>query len=156
MFGIRFVHDTLDKAVRRMCSLSGIAGFRTNHSLRATTATRLYQAGVDEQLVMEKTGHRSVEGVRSYKRTSEHQQQQFSDILSGFNNPTTPTTSLSLIQPSQQLSETQSVEQGKSGDMSINCSSTSKNLTMSFTQTPSFNIQGCMVTINNITHSASS
>ena len=146
-------HDTLDKAVRRMCSLSGIPGFRTNHTLRATAATRLYQAGVDEQLVMEKTGHRSVEGVRSYKRTSEHQQQQISDILSGFNNPT---TSLSLIQPLQQLSETQSVEQGNSGDMSINHSSTSKNLTMSFTQTPSFNIQGCMVTINNITHSASS
>lgn len=42
----------------------------TNHSLRATCATRLYQAGVDEQIIMERTGHRSVEGVRAYKRTS--------------------------------------------------------------------------------------
>lgn len=31
----------------------------TNHSLRATAATRLYAAGVDEQLIAEKTGHRS-------------------------------------------------------------------------------------------------
>jgi len=30
-------------------------------SLRATAATRLYKAGVDEQLVMERTGHRSLE-----------------------------------------------------------------------------------------------
>ena len=37
----------------------------------ATAATRLYNAGVDEQLIMETTGHRSLEGVRSYKRTSE-------------------------------------------------------------------------------------
>ena len=50
-------HDMLDKTVARMCSLGGIGGYGTGHSLRATAATRLYQAGVDEQLVMEKTGH---------------------------------------------------------------------------------------------------
>ena len=76
-------HDTLDKTVARMCSLGGIGGYRTNHSLRTTAATRLYQAGVDGQLVMEKTGHRSIEGVRSYKHTSEQQLQQLSDILHG-------------------------------------------------------------------------
>ena len=32
-------------------------------SLRATATSRLYHAGVDEQLVMEVTGHCSVEGV---------------------------------------------------------------------------------------------
>ena len=63
-------HNTLDQTVARLCSMAGITGFRTNHSLRSTTATRLYQAGVDEQLIMETTGHRSLEGVRSYKRTS--------------------------------------------------------------------------------------
>ena len=53
----------------------------TVHSLRATTATRLYQSGVDEQLVMERTGHRSIDGIRSYKRTSTQQQEALSDIL---------------------------------------------------------------------------
>ena len=43
--------------------LSGIAGYKTNHSLRATATTHLYQCGVDEQMVMELTGHRSLEGV---------------------------------------------------------------------------------------------
>ena len=54
-----------------MCNDAGIEGYRTNHSLRATNATRLFSAGADEQLIMEKTGHRSVDGVRSYKRTSD-------------------------------------------------------------------------------------
>ena len=31
--------------------------------------------------IMERTGHRSLEGVRSYKRTSEQQRQALSDIL---------------------------------------------------------------------------
>ena len=36
---------------------------------------------MDKQLVMERTGHRSLEGVRSYKRTSDTQQEALSDIL---------------------------------------------------------------------------
>ena len=58
-----------------MCSQAGIPGYKTNHSLRATTVTHLYHAGIDEQLIMERTGHHSVDGVRSYmyKRTSQEQ-----------------------------------------------------------------------------------
>lgn len=55
-------------------------GFFSNHSLRATASTRLYLAGVDEQLVAEKTGHRSV-SVKNYKRTSEDQEKRVSDIV---------------------------------------------------------------------------
>ena len=36
---------------------------------------------MDEQQIMERTGHRSTEAVRSYKRTSTHQQQEVSSIL---------------------------------------------------------------------------
>lgn len=64
-----------------LCSSAGIAGYKTNHSLRATATSRLYHSGVDEQLVMERTGHRSVEGVCSYKRTSDQQREVLSDIL---------------------------------------------------------------------------
>ena len=41
----------------------------------ATITSRLYQSGINEQLVMERTDHRSVEGVRSYKRTSDEQRE---------------------------------------------------------------------------------
>ena len=126
-----------------------------NHSLRATAATRLYQAGVDEQLVMEKTGHRSIEGVRSYKHTSEQQLQQLSDILHGssstVNYPSHSSTA-SLIQPVQQPLAVQANQRDNSTEISVHHNSASKNMTMNFTQTPSFIIQGCMVTINNITH----
>ena len=40
-------------------------------------ASRLFQPGIDEQLIMEKTV-----GVRSYKRTCIEQQETMSDILS--------------------------------------------------------------------------
>ena len=74
-------HCTLSGTMARLCKSAGISGFKTNHSLRATTATRLYQAGVDEQLIMERTGHHSIDGVRSYKRTNAEQQENLSDIL---------------------------------------------------------------------------
>lgn len=80
-------HNTLQNTVGRLCKKAGFKGLRTNHSLRATTATRLYQHGVDEQLVMEMTGHRSVDGVRSYKRTSSEQREELSNILSRNKRP---------------------------------------------------------------------
>ena len=45
-------HAALAGTVSKMCRLAGISGYKTNHSLRATAATRLYQAGIDEQLIM--------------------------------------------------------------------------------------------------------
>ena len=72
-------HNPLNNIVREMCKTAGISGYKTNDSLRATSATRLYQAGVDEQLIMERTGHRSLDGVRSYKRTSDEQRVVLSD-----------------------------------------------------------------------------
>lgn len=63
--------NTLSKMVEKFCSTAGVKGRKTNHSLRATCATRLYESGIDEQLIMERTGHASVQGVRCYKRTSD-------------------------------------------------------------------------------------
>lgn len=72
----------LSNTVADICSNAGLTGFRTNHSLRASAASRLHNAGVDEQLICEVTGHRS-NAVRSYKRTSEGQKRRLSDILQG-------------------------------------------------------------------------
>ena len=68
------VHS-LANTVKCLCEKGGICGYKTNHSLRVTTATRLYQSGADEQLIMERTGHRSTDGVRVYKRSSAEQQE---------------------------------------------------------------------------------
>jgi hypothetical protein len=55
-------------------------GFFSNHSLRATCASRLYHSGIDEQLISRQTGHRSL-AIREYKRTSSDQQLELSKIL---------------------------------------------------------------------------
>ena len=39
----------------------------TNHSVRVTAETRPFHKGVDEQLIMEHTGHRSLDSVRTSK-----------------------------------------------------------------------------------------
>ncbi|CAC5422106.1 unnamed protein product [Mytilus coruscus] len=69
--------------VKRLCASIGLTGKRTNHSLRASAATRLYNAGIEEQRVAETTGHRS-NAVRVYRRTSADQQIEASNILYGF------------------------------------------------------------------------
>ena len=58
--------NSLANFVKEICNKSGIGGHHTKHSLRATTATKLFQQGVDEQLIMARTGHRSVEGKCVY------------------------------------------------------------------------------------------
>ena len=74
-------HNTLSKTVRRLCKSANIDGFKTNHSLRVTAATRLFQSGTDEQLIMDRTGHRSIDGIRAYKRISQDQEKEVSSVL---------------------------------------------------------------------------
>lgn len=75
-------HNTLQKTVSRLCQSAGFSGHFTNHSLRATNATRLFEAKVDEQLIMQRTGHRS-SAVREYKRIGEKLRAATSDVLNG-------------------------------------------------------------------------
>ena len=54
--------------MKNMCMQIGVEG-KTNHSLRATGATRLFEANVPEKLIQERTGHRSIDALRMYERT---------------------------------------------------------------------------------------
>jgi len=67
--------------VKCLCQKAGIGGYKTNHSLRVTVATRLFQNGMDEQLIMERTGHRSTDGIQAYKRSCNEQQALVSRVL---------------------------------------------------------------------------
>ena len=64
-----------------LCKMADISGYKTNHSLRVTSVTRLLQSRADEQLIMAHTGQRSVDGVRTYKRASEEQRKSLSTVL---------------------------------------------------------------------------
>jgi len=59
---------------------AGYKGHYTNHSLKVSTATRLYSAGI-EQLIMARSGHSSVSGLHTYKRKVEKLQEITSDVL---------------------------------------------------------------------------
>ena len=61
---------------------------QTIHCMRVTNATRLFQCGVEEQLIMTRTGHRSVSGVRTYKRVLDDQKETLSNILNSTTNAT--------------------------------------------------------------------
>ena len=74
-------HNVLGGVVKRLCESAGLQGHYTNHSLRATAATRLFEAGVNEQLIMQRTGHSTTAGVRSYKRVGEKLRSITSDVL---------------------------------------------------------------------------
>ena len=60
--------NRLCTAIGEMCQAAGLPGHYTNHSLCAMMATKLYQNNIDEQMIMEITGHCSL-AIRSYKRT---------------------------------------------------------------------------------------
>ena len=54
---------------------------KTNHSLRATGATAMFQANMPEKIIQKTTGHRSLEALRSYERISTQQHQAVSRVL---------------------------------------------------------------------------
>ncbi|CAC5423224.1 unnamed protein product [Mytilus coruscus] len=72
--------NKLEVVVKTVMGKAGIDAFYTNHSLRATTATRLFNANIPEQLIREQIGHRS-NALWSYSRSSEPQKRKVSEIL---------------------------------------------------------------------------
>ena len=74
--------NKLQGMVCDICTDAKIPGYFTNHSLRATAATRLYHNDFDEQIIQEITGHRSL-AVREYKRTSNTQKCEASGCIMG-------------------------------------------------------------------------
>lgn len=60
---------------------SGIGVHYTNHSLRATAITRLFNNGVEEKIIAETSGHRSTKALRVYERTSEQQKKQVTHVI---------------------------------------------------------------------------
>ncbi len=58
--------NSLKKVIKSIAEQAGLMGRFSNYSLCATTATQLYQGGVDEQTIKEVTGHKS-DAMQMYK-----------------------------------------------------------------------------------------
>ena len=77
-------HNTLKMMLKTMCQEAGVPyEGKSNHSLRATSTTRMLDAGVAEKVIMDRTGHRSLDGLKPYTRTTGRQQQQVSQAITG-------------------------------------------------------------------------
>ena len=66
--------NKLADMVKEMCADAGLPR-KTNHSLRATGATTLFQSGVPEHIIQKTTGHRTISALRMYEQVSSKQQQ---------------------------------------------------------------------------------
>lgn len=71
--------------MKTICQKGELKGNFSNHSGKRTLATRLYQAGVSEQMIMDRTGHRSEKAVRTYKRPADSMLKDVSNILNPSN-----------------------------------------------------------------------
>ena len=120
-------HNILSTVVRWMCIAAGISGHWTNHSLRTTAATQLFQKGIDEQLIMHVTGHRNTTGVRCYKRISEDQKQHLSVCRE--------------VEPTDKKFKEQQTIPNLSSDVKL------LSATTPCTQHPQFNFTDCTVSI---------
>lgn len=77
-------HNTLGCMIKDIMRDAGVCGNYTNHSLRVTTVTRLFEQNVDTELIKQQTGHRS-DAVNKYKRISDQQRRAVSLKISGDN-----------------------------------------------------------------------
>ncbi|XP_071114617.1 uncharacterized protein KIAA1958-like [Haliotis cracherodii] len=109
----------LRATVSKLFKQAGIEGYFTNHSLRATAATRLYDSGLDEQLIAERTGHRSL-AIRSYKRTSAQMEDRVDGVIQRKSRASATVTSAAsgpAIAPSKTLVSTASADAKSAGTM---------------------------------------
>ena len=79
----------LGAIVKTMCVAAGIPGKKTNHSIRKTMCTNLFQAGVNPILIAQLAGHKNVASVNNYAVASLPQQKQMCRILSNSNQSVT-------------------------------------------------------------------
>ena len=74
--------NTSVKVVGKLLKSANLDGYFTNHSLRRTSATQLFQGGIDGKIVKEVTGHVS-DAVNKYQIMSNVQCEQVSNVLKG-------------------------------------------------------------------------
>ncbi len=75
-------HNILAQFLKRMLDSAGIDSTnKTNHSLRATAISHMFQSSVAQKVVKERSGHLSKEGLTPYERTTAQQQKAVCKVL---------------------------------------------------------------------------
>lgn len=117
--------NRLNLMMKEMCKEAEFDKSFTNHSLRAYGATKMYQAKVPEKLIQQRTGHRSLEGLRRYERNSVAQLVDISNVLS--NDP----LPAPVVQQSSQVTSTSSITENPTSIVFRGCTFTGCAISMS-------------------------
>ena len=77
-------HNKLGNLVKEACARAGIAGKKTNHSIRKSTAADLTAAGLPPHKVIRITGHKNISSIKDYDtELSYNEHREISNILCG-------------------------------------------------------------------------
>ena len=130
--------NAIKKVVTTMLKDANLDGFFTNHSLRRSRTTRLFQAGLDHKLVKEFTGHAS-DAVDQYQITSHEQPEDVSHIISGEKDPqkTHKNADIEICDQQKEECKNNSLEISvchKSQTNSLGCSCSPKNVDLEQTK----------------------
>ena len=77
--------NKLDRMVKDIFAEAGMSG-KTNHSLRATGATQMYNHGIPEKTIQVRTGHKSIDSLRVYERPGLEQHREACEALADISN----------------------------------------------------------------------
>ena len=73
--------NRIAKIMSRTAARAGVTGKVTNHSVRRTMLTQLYQRGVPPTMIAQLSGHKNVSSLNHYAVASLQQQQQMCNML---------------------------------------------------------------------------
>ena len=77
-------HDKLGSIMKCMAQKAGLSnGKYTNHSVRKTMINQLLHAGVNPNIVIQLSGHKSLQSLQNYNVASLNQQKSMANILCG-------------------------------------------------------------------------
>ena len=74
--------NTLKNMMSKISELAGLPVRYTNHSIRATSTSRMFISGVPEKIVAEVSGHKSLTALRQYEKTTKEQFQSAGQCIS--------------------------------------------------------------------------
>lgn len=69
--------NSLGEVIKKLFANASIEGHFTNHSLRRSKVTRLFQAGHEKENIKNQTGHKSDDGIMAYREFSDNEKRSF-------------------------------------------------------------------------------
>ena len=73
--------NTLSSMTKRMCAKAEVAGKKTNYLLHAYAVTEMFNAEIPEKVIQDRSGHRSLDGLRKYESILEKQKESACHML---------------------------------------------------------------------------